>query len=113
MGRASWLAVAVCGLAALGAVRMDAHGGLLTPVAWSQNIGVRTVRGTVLDDSAKPTANATVFLKNQKTKAIRSYSSTADGHFYFAQIDMSVDYDLWAPSRPLALGMRAKSLSRN
>ncbi len=39
---------------------------------------------------------ATVFLKNQKTKAIRSYTSTADGRFHFAQVNMAEDYDLWA-----------------
>ncbi len=39
---------------------------------------------------------ATVFLKNEKTKAIRSYISTATGHFRFSQVDMSVDFDLWA-----------------
>ena len=52
--------------------------------------------GTVLNEGSQPVAGAIVYLKNQKTKAIRSYTSTADGHFHFAQIDMSVDYDLWA-----------------
>jgi hypothetical protein len=69
---------------------------MFAPAAFGQNIGERTVSGTVLSDSSQPVAGATVFLKNQKTKAIRSYSSTTDGHFHFAQIDMSVDYDLWA-----------------
>jgi hypothetical protein len=54
------------------------------------------VSGTVLGESSEPVVGATVFLKNLKTKTIRSYTSTADGHFHFAQIDMSVDYDLWA-----------------
>jgi hypothetical protein len=39
---------------------------------------------------------ATVFLKNQKTKAIRSYTTTNKGHFYFAQVNMVEDFDLWA-----------------
>ena len=39
---------------------------------------------------------ATVFLKNLKTKAIRSYSTTADGKFRFAQVNMVEDYELWA-----------------
>jgi len=59
-------------------------------------MGQRTVSGTVLNAAAEPVSSATVFLKNQKTKAIRSYTSTADGHYHFAQIDMSDDYDLWA-----------------
>jgi len=69
---------------------------MFAPVGFGQNIGERTVSGTVLSDSSQPVPGATVFLKNQKTKAIRSYTSTPDGHFHFAQIDMSVDYDLWA-----------------
>jgi len=39
---------------------------------------------------------ATVFLKNQKTKSIRSYSTTEKGHYYFAQVNMTDDFDLWA-----------------
>jgi hypothetical protein len=59
-------------------------------------MGTRTVSGTVLNANSQPVAGATVFLKNQKTKTIRSFTSLDNGHFDFAQIDMSVDYDLWA-----------------
>lgn len=45
---------------------------------------------------AAPVSGATVFLENQKTKAIRSFTSIANGHFHFAQVDMSTDFDLWA-----------------
>ena len=41
-------------------------------------------------------AGATVFLRNTKSKSIRSYTSTKDGRFRFAQVDMSEDFDLWA-----------------
>ena len=37
-----------------------------------------------------------MFLRNAKSKAIRSYTSTKDGRFRFAQVNMSDDYDLWA-----------------
>ena len=97
MSRASMLAAIVCGLMALGVIPTGLRGALLAPAAaWGQNIGERTVTGTVLNESSQPVIGAIVFLKNEKTKTIRSYSSTADGHFHFAQIDMSVDYDLWA-----------------
>jgi hypothetical protein len=69
---------------------------LLAPAAQAQNIGMRTVRGTVLNAASEPVSGATVFLKNTRTKTIRSYDSTSDGHFYFAQVDMSIDFDLWA-----------------
>lgn len=96
MGRARWLVLLVLGYLAIGLFPAGPHCALLTPVALGQNLGQRTVSGTVLDPGSQPVVGATVFLKNEKTKAIRSYTSTADGHFHFAQIDMADDYDLWA-----------------
>ena len=66
------------------------------PVAMAQNLGERVVSGAVLTEDSTPVIGATVFLKNQKTKAIRSYTSTEMGHYYFAQVNMAEDYDLWA-----------------
>jgi len=85
-----------CGLLALGALPAISTGALSAPTAWGQNLGDRTVSGSILDESSQPVVGATVFLKNEKTKAIRSYISTAGGHFRFSQVDMSVDFDLWA-----------------
>jgi len=97
MSGAARLVAVVCGLLVLGVVPAGSRGALFAPAAaWGQNMGERTVSGAVLNESSQPITGATVFLKNLKTKAIRSYTSTADGHFHFAQIDMSVDYDLWA-----------------
>jgi hypothetical protein len=96
MTRASWLAAVAIGLLALGAVSAGPRGALFAPAAQAQNIGMRTVSGTVSNANSEPVAGATVFLKSEKTKVIRSFTSLADGHFHFAQIDMSVDFDLWA-----------------
>jgi hypothetical protein len=68
----------------------------ILPQAMAQNMGQRNVSGTVVDADSNPVTSATVFLKNEKTKAIRSYTSNAKGRFYFAQVNMSEDYDLWA-----------------
>ena len=65
-------------------------------VAQAQNLGQRSVAGAVVDADSRPVAGATVFLKNQKTKAIRSFTSTQNGRFHFAQVNMSLDFDLWA-----------------
>lgn len=65
-------------------------------VAYAQNLGQRNVAGLVLDTDSAPVQGATVFLKNQKTKAIRSYTSAGNGSFRFAQVNMTDDYDLWA-----------------
>jgi Carboxypeptidase regulatory-like domain len=98
MNRASKLATMVFGLLALGVVPAGSRGApFAQATAWGQNIaGQRKVTGTVLNAGSQPVVGAIVFLKNEKTKAIRSYTTTADGHFHFAQIDMSVDFDLWA-----------------
>ena len=64
--------------------------------AEAQNLGQRNVHGSVVDGDSSPVTGATVFLKNQKTKAIRSYTSAQDGRFHFAQVNMAEDYDLWA-----------------
>lgn len=65
-------------------------------VAHAQNLGQRNVAGLVLDANSSPAQGATVFLKNQKTKSIRSYTSSSNGSFRFAQVSMTDDYDLWA-----------------
>ena len=96
MSRAGVLAANVFGLLLFGALSTGPRSGFLTSTALAQNIGMRTVSGTVLDANSQPVFGATVFLKNQKTKTIRSFDSTADGHFHFAQVDMSTDFDLWA-----------------
>ena len=68
----------------------------LAPEAQAQNLGQRTVMGSVVDSDSATIAGATVFLRNSKTKSIRSYTSSKDGRFRFAQVNMAEDYDLWA-----------------
>jgi hypothetical protein len=65
-------------------------------VARAQNLGSRNVGGLVIDANSTPLQGATVFLKNTKTKSIRSYTSSSNGSFRFAQVSMTDDYDLWA-----------------
>lgn len=95
--RARWIAGTAFVVLAAGLVPSASHDGtLLAPMAQAQNIGQRTVSGDVIDGNSAPVPGATVFLKNLKTKAIRSYTSSSKGRFYFAQVNMSEDYDLWA-----------------
>lgn len=83
------LTVMALGLAPVG-VRMG------VPAAEAQNLGQRVINGSVVDDASAAVTGATVFLRNSKTKSIRSYTSTKDGRFRFAQVNMSEDFDLWA-----------------
>ena len=96
MRRAGVLAATILGFLALGVLSTGPHSSFLSSIAQAQNIGMRTVSGTVLDAGSQPVAGATVFIKNEKTKTIRSFDSIANGHFHFAQVDMSTDFDLWA-----------------
>ena len=61
-----------------------------------RTLGSARYRGIVIDGNSNPVAGAIVFLKNLKTKSIRSYTSSKNGRFYFAQVNMAEDYDLWA-----------------
>ncbi|MGB6974567.1 MAG: carboxypeptidase-like regulatory domain-containing protein [Terracidiphilus sp.] len=65
-------------------------------IAEAQNLGQRTVSGVVVDANSALLSGAIVFLKNQKTKTIRSYTTARDGRFHFAQVSMTDDFDLWA-----------------
>jgi Carboxypeptidase regulatory-like domain len=79
---------------AAGVAPIDSRGPL--PQAEAQNLGQRVVMGSVVDGDSAAVAGATVFLRNSKTKSIRSYTSSKEGRFRFAQVNMSEDYDLWA-----------------
>ena len=68
---------------------------LIQTIAHAQNLGQRNVAGLVVEGDS-PVHGATVFLRNTKTKAIRSYTSESNGRFRFAQVSMTDDYDLWA-----------------
>jgi len=94
--RATLLAAALFSALSLGAVPDGPAAMSLAPRAAAQNLGERTVSGAVLDAKSNPVSGAVVFLKNEKTKTIRSFTSMANGHFYFAQVDKDQDFDLWA-----------------
>lgn len=91
------LAGVACAALVAGMVPVSLSYGLLGPAeARAQNFGMRVVRGQVVDANSAASAGATVFLKDLKTKSIRSYSSAEDGKFQFTQVDMSEDHELWA-----------------
>ena len=70
--------------------------GLGPAMAHAQNFGQRVVRGTVVNAASEPVVGATVFLKDLKSKALRSYTTDAEGHFRFTQVYMAEDHELWA-----------------
>jgi hypothetical protein len=92
----SFRAAGLYAVLAMGAALFGVQAALTAPVALAQNLGERTVSGTVLSESSEPVVGATVFLRNEKSKTIRSYTSDNAGHFHFAQVNMAEDFDLWA-----------------
>ncbi|MGA2539287.1 MAG: carboxypeptidase-like regulatory domain-containing protein [Terracidiphilus sp.] len=95
--RIHMLAGIVVALSAAGMVPGGSAGALLAPgLALAQNLGQRVVMGTVVDGASTPVSGATVFLKDLKSKSIRSYSSDPHGRFRFTQVDMAEDHELWA-----------------
>ena len=86
---AAWVAFAALAVVVISGVNTSG-------VAHAQNLGQRNVGGLVIDANSAPVQGATVFLKNTKTKSIRSYTSSSNGSFRFAQVNMTDDYDLWA-----------------
>jgi len=85
-------AVLIAGLVSGGMVSVL----LNPPPAQAQNIGQRVVSGTVIDADSNIVSGATVFLKDLKSKSIRSYTTDAAGKFRFTQVNMAEDHELWA-----------------
>jgi hypothetical protein len=90
----------VCAALAAGRFPVGTRGGngygLGLATAQAQNLGQRAVTGRVVDANSAPAADATVFLKNLKTKSIRSFTSDPAGKFRYAQVNMAEDHELWA-----------------
>jgi hypothetical protein len=96
--RTSLVAGMAFALLAVGLVPKTSQGwfGLGPVSAQAQNLGQRVVMGVVVDTDSVRVVGATVFLKDLKSKSIRSYTTDEKGRFRFAQVNRSQDYDLWA-----------------
>lgn len=95
--RSTWVAAIAWAAMAAGVLHLSPHSTPFAPPrAEAQNLGQRVVFGFVSDANSTPVTGATVFLKDLKTKSIRSFTSVADGKFRFAQVNMNDDQELWA-----------------
>ena len=97
MNRTILAAGAAFALLAAGLVPLGSRGGFIGPLAAEvQNLGYRVVSGAVVDANSVPVVGATVFLKDIKSKAIRSYTTVEKGRFRFAGVNMAEEHELWA-----------------
>jgi carboxypeptidase family protein len=57
---------------------------------------VRTLTGTVFNGDDAPIPNAIVYLKNLKTRTIKTYIAGADGTYQFNGLSPNIDYEFYA-----------------
>jgi hypothetical protein len=80
----------LCCLAALASFSLPA------PQLFAQQQAQRVVQGKVVDSSGAGMKGTTVFLKDARTLAVKSFIASDDGSFRFGQLTQSTDYQLWA-----------------
>jgi hypothetical protein len=57
---------------------------------------LKSVRGLVTDKAESPIPASVVFLKNNRSNAIRSYISDDAGNYRFSGLDPNIDYEIHA-----------------
>ena len=93
----AWITAILLAAAAFGVFPAGNSGISLGPqTAQAQNFGQRTIHGKTVDDTETPAGGVTVFLKNLKTRNVKSFTSLPNGDFRFAQVGMVDDYEVWA-----------------
>jgi len=68
----------------------------MLPAAGAQTFGLKNVQGKVLDGNSAPINGAIVYLENRRNDDIKTFISTSDGSYRFADISADTDYSLWA-----------------
>jgi hypothetical protein len=76
----------------------------------SQEANVRSVQGTVSDDTGKPIDGAVVHLKNVKTLQIRSFITKSGGSYSFHGLSTNVDFELRAEYQGASSDVRTLSV---
>lgn len=59
-------------------------------------VSVRVLQGFVQDKSGAPVKGATVFLKDDRSKKIRSMTADDKGAFRFVDLSRTAEYEVWA-----------------
>jgi hypothetical protein len=81
----------VYGLAILGLM------AVLFPTARAQDeFGIRNLQGKVLNEHEVPISGAIVYLQNSRNNDVKSFISTNNGSYRFADLSADTDYTVWA-----------------
>ena len=94
----------IIALVALAAAAMYAQGN-----PKGKETQLRTVRGTVVDNSESPVVTAVVYLKNARTQDIITHLSDTDGTFRFSGLDLNIDYEIHAEKEGMTSSTRSIS----
>ncbi|MCI0349218.1 MAG: carboxypeptidase-like regulatory domain-containing protein [Acidobacteriales bacterium] len=70
--------------------------GTTAPEKEKKGPQLRTLTGVVLSADDTPVPNAIVYLKNVKTRTIKTYIAGKDGSFQFNGLSPNIDYEVYA-----------------
>jgi hypothetical protein len=82
---------------------------VLLPAASAQNFGLKNVQGKVLDAKDAPINGAIVYLENKRNDDIKTFVSTSNGSYRFADLAADTDYALWAADQGRKSGQKTIS----
>ena len=80
-----------------------------TPAGAQRVTTLRTVEGKVTDKGNAPLQGAVVYLKDDKTLAVKSFIATDQGTFRFGQLSQNTDYEVWAEANGKKSGTKTVS----
>ena len=85
-------------IAALFALVIASFVGISSTVAQDRGPIQRIVHGKVQDKAGLGIKGAVVYLKDDRSSAVKSAISDDDGSYRFVQLSANTDYELWAQS---------------
>jgi Carboxypeptidase regulatory-like domain len=83
-------------LSAAALVVLFLAGVVLASAAGAQNFGLRNLQGKVLGDHEAPISGAIVYLTNSRNNDVKTFITTSDGSYRFADLADDTDYTVWA-----------------
>ena len=72
---------------------------VLSPGVVAQNFGMRDLQGKVLGEHDIPISGAIVYLQNSRNSDVKTFITTTDGSYRFADLADDTDYTVWAAFR--------------